>query len=782
MLASAQKSAQPARAATVFTGAGLMPGAASDACKNTSIDSLGPIDDGTKSFSGGSCEEFPLPAAKVQHMKDSSMAPISSNTGDRDEWINLGDERAAETRLEVGRKVAVRGRINNEHGMTIAENVLGPQGAENIGRASQPPESLRRSGHEKTASTIAPSHAIVTAAGVGIEDEINGDTDLITREVTGVLVEEPEQHIATESARFNLLEGAPVTVGELDQQQQLSDDTCGGRAQIPTTGPPSAERTAPAAWFAPAPDALGIGRGGGSVAPTEVGEKNFSRILNLGDGEWASVPLANTPPFDALNNPNQALLGSTSVVGMKSRPRAAAATTVAGPSVGVGVAEGSEWMNFFAPAHRLAPAGDAYTGDDTFRSADASASSTARADSKESFVSCSSGARASDDIATACRRDISWTRKSLDISHDGCSSLRFLGEVQNPAHEAQRRMIQNGSYFPVGVGCGSTYNHGDNGEGEDLSWLRKTRCRREGEGERRWNLAAERSRQYIRGWEAFLIHVERYFDGEAQVRKRLSTIRRAHPTVSNEVAFVALAQSRGKASEAAAVLQRSRIKDEATMVATMLDVTSFIDLACKVAERRRFYRLAEEEKTQRQQRQNRRSRCCRLPLSPQYHHQQSELRELRGDLQAYHQFHQHQHHHGCSGDHCDNVRRSDSTTSADSNLTQEEREDQRFKVEPFDSGADFIGAVEIRGDSRSNRAGDDEYGGEKQSTSRENHSRTTARGSRGPTGSPVPPAVLPPLVGLADGSDTPPTPNTLKTILATSTSVAVAIPSGLGLA
>lgn len=249
-----------------------------------------------------------------------------------------------------------------------------------------------------------------------------------------------------------------------------------------------------------------------------------------------------------------------------------------------------------------------------------------------------------------------------------------------------------------------------------------------------------------------------------------------------QVAFVALAQSRGKASEAAAVLQRSRIKDEATMVATMLDVTSFIDLACKVAERRRFYRLAEEEKTQRQQRQNRRSRCCRLPLSPQYHHQQSELRELRGDLQAYHQFHQHQHHHGCSGDHCDNVRRSDSTTSADSNLTQEEREDQRFKVEPFDSGADFIGAVEIRGDSRSNRAGDDEYGGEKQSTSRENHSRTTARGSRGPTGSPVPPAVLPPLVGLADGSDTPPTPNTLKTILATSTSVAVAIPSGLGLA
>ncbi len=213
---------------------------------------------------------------------------------------------------------------------------------------------------------------------------------------------------------------------------------------------------------------------------------------------------------------------------------------------------------------------------------------------------------------------------------------------------------------------------------------------------------------------------------QADVRKRMSVVRRAHPDVTNEVAFVALAQSRGRSSEAAAVLHLPRAKDEAALVTMMLDVAASIDLAREAAERRRRLRQAEKQ---------RRMAAARDPAAA-------------ADGESLHQFHhQHQHQHPRPYPHEDE-RRHDCCHP-------------RHTQHPL---------PETNGATWPPPAIADEHGG--------------GGGSRGELQSrrsDSAPSLLPPIEGsLTTG--TPPSPGSLKAVLSTSRSLAVEVPSGFGLA
>lgn len=328
---------------------------------------------------------------------------------------------------------------------------------------------------------------------------------------------------------------APLDSGEAEIED--TEKQCGaGR-------PPSAERTAPKAWLVP-PRA-------GSMAQTERGDEDLSRLLEVGQGEWARVSLSLTPPFDALNSPSTALRcaprhrggpptgGYTEGFGIAiagpddaaDAPEKADSLTflkggeaARGQRLGRGLQPryGSGWVEVFAPAHRMAPAGDAYEVG-TFRSTEASASTTVRADSKESFLSHTSGGMgdAHNDIGGSAKLQSANWGSSYRSVHGASKESCSLGEIQNPAREAQGRMEMRGC-----SSVGERYSW-ERRESNEYSLLSQSRVgqslgggrQRGGGGKQRWTKAVERSRKYIRLWEAFLIHVERYFAGEVRVRE-----------------------------------------------------------------------------------------------------------------------------------------------------------------------------------------------------------------------------------------------------------------------
>lgn len=323
-----------------------------------------------------------------------------------------------------------------------------------------------------------------------------------------------------------------------------------------------------------------------------------------------------------------------------------------------------------------------------------------------------------------------------------------------------------------------------------------------------------------------------------------------------QVAFVALAQSRGRASEAAAVLHLPRAKDEAALVAMMLDVRSFIALACETAERRRLGRVGEERRPRQKQKSNSHDSDCgdKMMMSSTFSSQQNQHQS---------QSHRHLPHRrrgecGIGGEkverrewesESDRRRDSDHSSSVDrdhrrrrkrvertesfvvavgGDNTDESSQDEdgnnsrsgcdyrrrrdgrrRDPVTSNDnnrdshvssprtrgrsSGTDSVDLAEFTRDTSKQRRDRGEFfarnrgcesNGQLDSSTSElsTNNRGDLRAKGGSSGLPsVPPAALPSLVGLIDVGGTPPTPNTLKTVLSTSSSVAVAIPAGFGL-
>lgn len=206
--------------------------------------------------------------------------------------------------------------------------------------------------------------------------------------------------------------------------------------------------------------------------------------------------------------------------------------------------------------------------------------------------------------------------------------------------------------------------------------------------------------------------------------------------MSNEIAFVALAQSHGRASEAAAVLHLPRAKDEASLVAMMLDVSSFIALTREVAERRRRSRKLEEQHRQEINRNTQRpihppTQKKRRKKIPSSRHEMSTSDGISGSV-------------GGGG----NDGNSGGSGCSDGNQ-------KKTSAEQGSGVVDYREQAHCRGEPT------------------EIYSGSRSRGSGSP------PALLPPLVGLTKG--TPPTPRTLKTVLSTSPSVALGIPEGFGL-
>ena len=289
----------------------------------------------------------------------------------------------------------------------------------------------------------------------------------------------------------------------------------------------STDRTAPAPWLEPTTTPLARG---GSFAPTAAGAEDFGRMLDAGEAEWSRVSLSRTPPFDALNSPSLPLRYAP----VRGRPRPLprsnseglgaevpfAADGENGPgSVAAGTTsnpDGPKWIDFFAPPNQMAPKGDAYRGSgDGFRSADASASTTVRADSAGSFVGpgparrCEGGGTDDDRCwSRARRRRCSGGGGAASEESWGAS----LGEVHSPVGEAQSRIMGRAAGGGGGDGRGGRWE--ETSEGFPSSSSRSVRAKGEGSSRKRWHKQAEQSRQYMRRWEAFLGRAHRHFDGE----------------------------------------------------------------------------------------------------------------------------------------------------------------------------------------------------------------------------------------------------------------------------
>lgn len=242
----------------------------------------------------------------------------------------------------------------------------------------------------------------------------------------------------------------------------------------------------------------------------------------------------------------------------------------------------------------------------------------------------------------------------------------------------------------------------------------------------------------------------------------MSIIRRAHPDVSNEVAFVALAQSRGRASEATAVLHLPRAKDEAALVTMMLDVTAFIALAREVTERRRQARQLEKHRRMVAAQQQQAARYLR-----NQGHQRDSKQEQQQQLPLDHDMRQGGQQHG--------------------------DEPRQYHHQPEGGGdqhghslGGVHGGYEWRGGDGTTAVR--HASGETHRRQHQHQHQVLARiapsdrndGSRGESRrSGSAPSLLPPIERrLTEG--TPPSPDSLKAVLSTSTSVAVEVPNGFG--
>lgn len=291
--------------------------------------------------------------------------------------------------------------------------------------------------------------------------------------------------------------------------------------------------------------------------------------------------------------------------------------------------------------------------------------------------------------------------------------------------------------------------------------------------------------------------------------------------MSNEVAFVALAQSRGKASEAAAVLHIPRVKDEAALVAMVLDVSSFIVLAQDASEKRR------EEQRPHQDVDG------RTPGTSVRHHSPPNPRHIAGlrrrTYKAGEGVHSHerkpqkrcdecisQHRdyfrHGVHRIHPQPKRRRPLQCYPDDPRSSTQRQQQpgqsarqrRRPAEDLPSQNEACAHCDqttYSCDSRGQREEGEVFmhgAGERSEAaslvlqrqharrrSRPPHERAEAHCNRSgddlhSRGSSSAPSLLPPLAKRLI-SGTPPTPETLKIVLATSTSIALDIPEGFGL-
>lgn len=248
---------------------------------------------------------------------------------------------------------------------------------------------------------------------------------------------------------------------------------------------------------------------------TDKGPQESSQMLRVavvGETDWARVSLSRTPPFDALNSPSIALrwepaggqktrplpppgvegfdsTGSPATIADKALPvegsamastAAAAGGAVNGCPAAAAVPSnngGSEWVEFFAPPHRMAPTGDAY-GVESVCSAEASASTTAR------MISTGS------------------TLPSYGSGETG-GGVRIPRRDDDPSGT-----INEGGGHPEGGG-----GDGHGGQGAEM-WTPPPKDPRGKRDCKRWSKAAERSRRYTRRWESFLSRVHRYFDSE----------------------------------------------------------------------------------------------------------------------------------------------------------------------------------------------------------------------------------------------------------------------------
>lgn len=295
----------------------------------------------------------------------------------------------------------------------------------------------------------------------------------------------------------------------------------------------STDRTAPAPWLEPATTPL---------ASTAAGTEDFGRMLGAGEKEWARVSLSRTPPFDALNSPSlpvryapvrgrprplppDAEIAEVEVpTGETVHRRATGARKGVAPS-----AEGPGWMEFFAPPDQMAPRGDAYGGSDGCGSAEASASTTVRADSSAgSFTSGLAGPSqrerdGTDDLRRPRQRgdedrddrdnDQGWRCSGGGGGVGGsCEGWgEGLGEVLHPAGEAHERMVNR-----IAVAGGGPWEETGSFSSASRDVREKGSGGHRGGGGKRWHKKAEQSRQYMRRWQAFLGRAHRHFDGEVR--------------------------------------------------------------------------------------------------------------------------------------------------------------------------------------------------------------------------------------------------------------------------
>lgn len=247
-------------------------------------------------------------------------------------------------------------------------------------------------------------------------------------------------------------------------------------------------------------------------------EQPFFRDSKADKDDWSRVSLSRTPPFDALNGPSPSLR----MLPSDARPRAEHESSsdpgrcgrkgAIGPEEDIGSynhqalteemdgisgpISGSDWVDFFAPPHRMAPTGDVYVAE-TLRSVDASAGTTIRAVSNGTCLSCTSDGL--DDHRVARQQ----------VNQESCWSQSSVGSQINCTAQSPMLGVPHRKRSNV---TSATWRDRKSNQGSE-SWSQEDDYR---DSERLWDEAAERSREYRRRWQTFLARAGAYFDCEVK--------------------------------------------------------------------------------------------------------------------------------------------------------------------------------------------------------------------------------------------------------------------------
>lgn len=257
-----------------------------------------------------------------------------------------------------------------------------------------------------------------------------------------------------------------------------------------------------------------------SFTPQGIGgeEQDFLRDSKADKDDWSRISLSRTPPFDALNGPSPSLR----LLPGDARPRAdhdfsrdpgrCGKKGAIGPEKEIasynhqalakemhdrlGYISGSDWVDFFAPPHRMAPTGDVYVAE-TLRSVDASAGTTIRAASNGTCLSCTS--EGLDDHRVARQQvdqESCWSQSSAESQLHRTAQSPMLGVP----HRKRSNLTS------------ATWRDRKSNQGSE-SWSQEDDYR---DSERLWDEAAERSRKYRQRWQIFLARAGAYFDCEVK--------------------------------------------------------------------------------------------------------------------------------------------------------------------------------------------------------------------------------------------------------------------------